>query len=72
MTTEIRDGFCNLVVDQVDRHKEASDLGWIPGQWPKKCFLGGMVNIRCDLDSQIVYVDYMDYKNEILTRVFND
>ena len=72
MPTEIKDGFCTFTVDQVDQHKEASDLGWKRGEWPKKCYLGGMVNIRCDLDTSIIYVDYMDYKNEVLTRVFND
>ena len=72
MSTETHDGFCNLIIEQVDQHKEASDLGWKPGEWPKKCFLGGMVNIHCNLDSDVMYVDYMDYNNEILTRVFND
>ena len=56
---------------QADKVVEASQLGWSPGQWPKCCHLGEMVDgdIRED---EIMYVDYMDYKNEILTRVFND
>tara|TARA_B100000749_G_C18437690_1_gene470782 strand:+ start:1425 stop:1607 length:183 start_codon:yes stop_codon:yes gene_type:complete len=56
---------------QADKVVEASDLGWSPGQWPKCCFLGQMVNgdIRED---EILYVDYMNYETEVLTRVFND
>ena len=54
-----------------DKVVEASDLGWSPGQWPKLCHLGKMIDgdIRED---EILYVDYMNYDTEVLTRVFND
>ncbi len=56
---------------QADKVVEASQLGWSPGQWPRNCHLGKMIagDVRED---EIMYVDYMDYENEILTRVFND
>ena len=53
------------------RVREASELLWPPGYFPKVCDLGKMVDV-VHMNGELGWVDYFNVDTEELTRVFND
>ena len=61
-----------IEVREPNEFKEASELQWKPGEWPKTCQLGEICNAERGANGDLMFVDYEDKENEVVTRVFND